>query len=269
MLKRILKTARPLASILAITMGAALIGGCPAPAETGTLQFHANGEGFIRQGFVSRDGWALTFDHVYITLGNIVAYQASPPYDAEKGGPVQAEVRINLRGTHTVDLAEGGEDAPAILVGEAKDVPTGHYNAISWKVIKAAEGPARGYSLVIIGRAEKEGQTISFTIRFEEERQYTGGEFIGEERKGILHEGGTADLEMTFHFDHLFGDGELPPEDEMNIGAAGFEMFAALAEDGVVDIVVADLGTEDYRKLKGIFDHLAHVGEGHVYAESL
>jgi len=40
---------------------------------TGTLQFYANGEDFVRQGFVSKDGWAINFDTVNITLENITA----------------------------------------------------------------------------------------------------------------------------------------------------------------------------------------------------
>jgi len=241
-------------------------------AQKGTLQFRANGEDFVRQGFVSKDGWKLTFDHVYITLADVTAYQADPPYDAEQGGEVQAEVKVSLPGTHTVDLAEGDENAPPILVGEVKDVPVGHYNAISWKMIKAPEGPAKGYSLVVIGKAEKEGKTVDFTIKIEKEYKYTGGEYVGDERKGIVKEGATADLEMTFHFDHIFGDAEAPPDDELNLGALGFEPFAALAKNGTVEVDMAALkesSPADYQKLEKILPTLGHVGEGHCHCEAL
>ena len=246
-----------------------ILAGCTPSVQTGTLQFNANGEDFIRQGFVSKDGWALTIDHAYITLADITAYQSDPPYDPHQGGDVQAAVECSLPGTHTVDLAEGGEDAPPILVGEVTETTVGHYNAISWKVVKATEGSAEGYSLVIVGVAEKEGETVSFTLKFEEEFKYVAGEFVGEERKGILEEGGTADLEMTFHFDHLFGDAELDPDDELNVDAVGFEMFAALADAGVVDAEVTELEAEDYQKVKAILYHLGHVGEGHCHSELL
>jgi len=36
----------------------------PAGDSTGTLQFVANGEDFIRQGFTSKDGWNISFDEV-------------------------------------------------------------------------------------------------------------------------------------------------------------------------------------------------------------
>ncbi|MBO8128355.1 MAG: DUF4382 domain-containing protein [Peptococcaceae bacterium] len=241
--------------------------------QVGTLEFRANGEDFVRQGFVSKDGWAITFDHVYVTLADVTAYQCETPYDAHKGGKPQAAVEVVRPGTHTVDLAEGGEDAPPILVGKVEDVPVGHYNAISWKMVKAASGPAKGYSLVIMGKAEKDGKTINFAIKNEKEYSYTGGEYVGDERKGIVQEGGTADLEMTFHFDHIFGDAETPADDELNVGAPGFEPFAAIAENGTVDADMAalkeKLSSKDYQKLVDILPTLGHVGEGHCHCEVL
>jgi hypothetical protein len=242
-------------------------------AKNGTLQFKANGEDFIRQGFTTKDGWELTFDHVYVNLADVTAYQADPPYDADKNGEVQAETKVSLPGTYSVDLAEGDENAPPILVGEVKDAPAGHYNAISWKMSKVAEGPTAGYSLVIIGKAVKDGKTINFTIKNEQEYKYTGGEYVGDERKGIIKEGGTADLEMTFHFDHIFGDAGTPADDELNVGAPGFEPFASLAEDGVLDVDMAGLkeklSPEAYKKLEEVLPTLGHVGEGHCHCEVL
>jgi len=242
-------------------------------ANTGTLQFTANGEDFVRQGFTTKDGWDISFDHVYVNLADVTAYQADPPYDAHEGGEVQAETEVSLPGTHTVDLAEGDENASPILVGEVKDVSTGHYNAISWKMLKATEGPAKGYSLVIIGKAVKDGETVNFTLKNEKEYQYTGGEYIGDERKGIVQKGGTADLEMTFHFDHIFGDAGTPADDELNIGAPGFEPFAALVKDGNLEIDMAGmkdkLSPEAYQKLEEMLPTLGHVGEGHCHCEEL
>ncbi len=257
--------------ILALFVSGMLVGCTPA-AKKGTLQFNANGEDFVRQGFVSKDGWAITFDHVYVTLADVTAYQSDPPYDPHAGSEVQAQVEVGLGGTHTVDLAEGGEDAPPILVGEVKDAAVGHYNALSWKMVKATSGPASGYSLTIVGQAEKEGQTVNFTIEIEQEYEYTCGEYVGDERKGILQEGGTADLEMTFHFDHIFGDAETPLDDELNVGAPGFDPFAGLV--GGAGTLRADLSglqaglsAGDYQKLLDILPTLGHVGEGHCHCE--
>lgn len=263
--------------LVLIFVAAVTFTGCGAgvqeEAPSGTLQFRANGEDFIQQGFVAKDGWALTFDHVYITLADAIAYQAEPPFEPEKGDEIQAETKVSLPSTHLVDLAAGDAEAPPILVGEVAEVPVGHYNAISWHMVKAAAGPTEGYSLVIMGQAEKEGEIVDFTIKVEQEYACTAGEFVGEERKGIVQEGGVADLEMTFHFDHLFGDAGAPVDDAINVGALGFEPFAAVAENGTVDVDLAVLETKfspaDYQQLKKKLSSLPHVGEGHCYVKVL
>jgi len=231
-----------------------VLAGCGGSGgATGALQFHANGEDFVRQGFVSKDGWSINFDHVYITLADITAYQTDPPYDPHSGAEIDGKIKVSLDKVYTIDLAEGDEGAPPIFVDEVSDVPVGQYNAIYWKMAQATSGPAVGYSLVAIGTAEKDGQTIDFTISIEEECEYNCGEYVGDERKGILEAGGTADLEMTFHFDHIFGDAETPLDDALNLAAVGFDPFADGAEAGTV-INMSEM-------------HLGHVGEGHCYCE--
>ena len=214
----------------------------------------------------------MTFDHVYINLADITAYQSDPPYDPHTGSEIQSKVMVGLDGAHTVDLAEGGEDAPPISVGEVKDASTGHYNAISWKMARASSGPALGYSLVIVGTAEKDGQTVAFTIKVEPEYTYACEEYVGDERKGMLQKDGVADLEMTFHFDHIFGDAETPLDDGLNVGAPGFEPFAGAAEGGTLDIDMAGLQAKlsagDYQMLVDILPTLGHVGEGHCHSET-
>jgi hypothetical protein len=220
---------------------------------TGTLEFYANGEDFVRQGFVSMDGWSIQFDHVYITLTDIEAYQTDPPFDPTTDVVIKSTARANLGGPFTIDLAEGGADADPLLVGTVSDAAVGRYNAISWKMAKATSGAANGYSLVMIGTAEKDGETIDFTINVEEVCTYDCGDYVGDVRKGILEEDGTADLEMTFHFDHIFGDGDLPLDDELNAAAVGFDPFAQ-GGTGQSVIIMAEM-------------HLGHVGEGHCHCE--
>ncbi len=230
--------------------------GCSNDSEdiqSGTIEFTANGEDFVRQGFISKDGWHVDFNHVYITLADITAYQTDPPYDAHTSGQIDGKVEVGLEGIHTIDLAEGDEAAPPIFVGEVNDVITGHYNTISWKMIKSISGPSDGYSLMMTGTAEKDNQSKDFAIKIDTACVYSCGEYVGDTRKGIFSEGGTADLEMTFHFDHLFGDAELPADNELNIGAPGFEALVAMPE-GDPDLDVAKL-------------HLGHVGEGHCHCE--
>lgn len=230
----------------------------------GTLQLRANGEDFVRQGFVTKDGWNITFDHVYVTLANITAYQSDPPFDADAGGQPEAEVNVTADQTYTVDLAEGDENAETILIDELT-APAGRYNAISWDMVPAADGPSSGAVVTMIGTAERDGETVGFTIQLDRETTETCGDFVGDERKGILEADATADLEATFHFDHIFGDGEAAPDDEINTGALGFDPFAALADGGTLEAdpatLQAELSAEDYEQLQQ--KHLAHVGEGH------
>jgi hypothetical protein len=260
-----------IAFVLLAVLLAALLVACGAN-ETGALQFHANGEDFVRQGFISKDGWAISFDHVYVHLADIEGYQTDPPYDPHEGGDVKATAEVALDGTYTVDLAEGGPDADPILVGQVSDAPVGHYNASGWRMVKAESGPASGYSLVVIGTAENEGQTVDFTIQVDTEYAYTCGEYVGDERKGILDTDGTADLEMTFHFDHIFGDAGMPPDDDLNLGAPGFEPFAVLAggsatlETDMAELQ-ASMEPDTFQMLVDILPTLGHVGEGHCHSE--
>jgi len=229
--------------------------GCAQVAPSGTLEIRANGEDFVRQGFLSKDGWNISFDHLYVTLADVTATQSNP------------DASVVLNTVKTVDLAAGDGNADPILVHEFTEAPAGSYNALSWKMVKATSGPAKGYVLVMEGTAIKDGQTIQFAIAMDREYAYNCGEFVGEERKGILSPGGTAEVEATFHFDHIFGDGDAPPDEEINTGALGFAPLAALANNGKLEVNMATLkqsfSPQDYQKLEKTLASLGHVGEGH------
>lgn len=238
----------------------------------GTLQIRANGEDFVREGFIAKDGWKIKFDQLYVNLAEVTAYQTDPPYQAETGGKPEAMEKVIVTESKTVDLAEGDKTTETILVSEISALP-GRYNALSWKMTPATVGPAQGYSLLIDGTATKDGQTIPFILKIDQELEFTCGDFVGNERKGILQPGETAELEATFHFDHLFGDGSAPPQDEINTGALGFGPLAAMAQGGKVE---ADMGTlknqlspTDYQKFMAILPSLGHVGEGHCHESTI
>lgn len=237
--------------------------------EMGTLEFRANGEDFVRQGFVSKDGWNISFDHIYVSLTNIRAHQTNPPYDPFSGELTRSNVMVGLPGQMIIDLAEGDADADTIVVGTVEDAPAGFYNAVGWMMTPAEEGEIEGFSLVMDGLAEKDGNSIEFIIRVDEDFTYTCGAFVGDERLGIVQAGETAQVEMTFHFDHIFGDAETPLEEEINTGAPGFDVFAPLAVDGVMDVTLSDLeaslSAEDYDMFVSILPSLGHTGEGHCH----
>ena len=236
------------------------------PVGTGTLEFRANGEDFVRQGFVSKDGWQIEFDHLYVNLAEVKAYQTKEPLDLEADKSVNASQIAEVSKETTVDLAEGDENAAPVLI-EAVEAPAGRYSALSWKMLPASAGPAKGSTLMMVGAASKDGQIIPFTIQIDSEYRYTCGEYIGDERKGFLDAGTQADVEATFHFDHIFGDGDAPADDSINTGALGFDPLAELATDGTVTVDMArlkqSLDAQDYSTLKATLLGLAHVGEGH------
>ncbi len=240
---------------------------------SGTLEFRANGEDFVRQGFVSKDGWNISFDHIWVSLSNVRAHQTTPPYDPFGGELTRSGQMVGLPGQIIVDLAAGDADADTILVGDVEDAPEGFYNAIGWMMTPADEGDIEGYSLVIDGVAEQGGETIDFVMRIEEDFTYTCGAFVGDERKGVLAAESTGDVELTFHFDHIFGDADTPLEDSLNAEAPGFDMFAAIAADGVVDVSLSELemslAEEDYQMFINVLPSLGHTGEGHCFEKAL
>ncbi len=240
-----------------------------AQDDTGSLTFTANGEDFVRQGFVSKDGWEISFDNVIVHLAQIRAHQTAPSYNPDDGELVRSQVMVGLPGTFSVDLAEGDADAAPIPVGMVEAAPFGYYNAVSWIMAPAEDGDMNGTSLRIVGSATRDSETVDFTLDFAETFRYDCGAFIGDERLGVLEEDVAGLVEMTFHFDHIFGDAELAADDSLNELAPGFDPFAGLAVDGTVvaddAAYEAEMSEDDYQLLVEILPTLGHTGEGHCY----
>ncbi|MEC4804826.1 MAG: DUF4382 domain-containing protein [Jaaginema sp. PMC 1079.18] len=236
-------------------------------SATNQLELVANGEDFVRQGFVTKDGWQVDFDHVYVTLADVKAYQTDPPFDPEAGKDLEAKETVTLlEEPKTVDLAEGDANADLVAVAEAS-ATEGVYNAISWNVVLAEDEPIEGNTIALIGTATQDSRTVNFNIQIDRELSYTCGEFVGDTRKGIVKADSPAEVETTFHFDHIFGDAEAPADDEINTGAIGFDPLAALAEGDELNVDYAtlesELDPETYETLENAIASLGHVGEGH------
>lgn len=237
-----------------------------AAEGSGMIAIVANGEDFVRQGFVTKDGWRIDFDHVYVTLDNVKAYQTEPAFDADNDQTIQAKALVSLiQEPTTVDLAEGGADANPIKVTE-KEGNAGFYNALSWEVVSPETGDLNS-AIVLQGTAKKDGETINFTLNLDKPLAYKCGEYVGDVRKGFLQADSQTELETTFHFDHIFGDAEAPMDDAINTGAVGFEPMAALASNGTLNADLAtlkqELSAQEYQTLEKAIVGLGHVGEGH------
>ena len=222
----------------------------------GSIAFTANGEDFVRQGFVDKQGWSISFDHLYISIVDPMAYT---PDGTEQ---------VVLSGSHWVDLATGNEDAQPILLGTVDGAKAANYQSLRFALKRVASGPYAGSTIVMIGKAEREGTRVPFTIGFDEEMEFDGREgYVGDEIKGLLSAGGETDVEMTFHFDHVFGDIEAAAGDHINTGSVGFDFFHRFAEDGTVDVSQQQLrGAEGYHTLVEALWTLGHLGEGHCEA---
>ena len=242
-----------------------------AATEDGTLTLVANGEDFVRQGFVSKDGWQIDFDRLYVNFSDAAAYSTESSFEPQKGDTKDSIDYQNkaefFNSATTVDLAEGEADAAPIVVTEAS-VPTGFYNALTWKLSPADDNsPIAGNTIALQGQATKDGQTVNFDLGFNQPAEYVCGEFVGEARQGIVTADNPGQVEATFHFDHIFGDADTPPEDALNQDALGFQPLANLASDGTLELDDAELANRlsesEYQQLTEAISGLGHVGEGH------
>ena len=240
--------------------------------DKGTLALVANGEDFVRQGFVSKDGWQINFDHLYVNISEATAYQADSSFQPQKGDTkdsfkYQERVEfIDIR--ETTDLASGDANSAPILVAKTDDAPVGFYNALTWKLSTAeATSPIPGNTIVLQGKAIKDKQTIDFDLGFNQPSEYICGEFIGEERQGIVAVDAPGQVEATFHFDHIFGDAKAPVGDALNQDALGFQPLADLTISQSLELDEQDLSSslssQNYQKLTEAVLGLGHVGEGH------
>ncbi len=233
---------------------------------SGTIAIVANGEDFVRQGFVTKDGWRIDFDHAYVTLDQVKAYQTEPAFDPDTDQTIEAKALVSLiQEPTTVDLAAGGADADPIKVSE-KEGTAGFYNALSWEVVTPKTGEVSS-AIRLQGTAKKDGETINFTLNLDKPLAYKCGEYVGDVRKGFLQANSQTELETTFHFDHIFGDAEAPMDDAINTGAVGFEPMAELASNGTLNVDLATLeqalSAQEYQTLEKAIIGLGHVGEGH------
>ena len=232
------------------TLAAALSIGTAAAAEA-PLQIFANGEALARDGFLApeltRDGWELRFDHVFVTLSGVSALQTDRPHDAHAGGKPSATQTVIFDAIEqmTIDLTDTDAEGRVPLATTA--APEGHYTALVWSVVPAASGDWAGKSMVLIGTATRDGQSVDFTLTSDATHDYICGEYVGDTRKGFVTAGGDADLELTFHLDHVFGRYDKGAADHMNVHALGFDAFAT---GGTHDMALTGL-------------HIGHVGEGH------
>jgi hypothetical protein len=274
------------ATVLAMAMAAC--GSEDDSGKIGTLLIEANGEDFVRDGFVSEDGWAIAFDAVYLNVEGPTAYQVQEATQEQgltmgalrHGGHPHESVpegaaHVALTGQYFLKLKQD-----TFEVGRVDDAPIGNYNRLAFNVAPAgadAQGLVaehQNYSIVMEGLASKDAEQVQFRIRLTEQMQY--GDCGPNGTEGVLAEGSEARSEMTFHFDHIFGDFEEGPadttdEETVNYLAIGFGPFAELASEGQLDMTQEQLGQQmmgaTYAQFIDAVRTLGHSGEAHCHLE--
>ncbi|MCC6157686.1 MAG: hypothetical protein IT350_06500 [Deltaproteobacteria bacterium] len=242
----------------------------------GTLEFYANGEEFIRDGFVTKDGWTIGFDHFYVNYVGLTGIQVAETDSAltvpakHAGHPhndiPEGSAHLAATGAFWMDLAAGDDRS---LITSVDDAPAGNYNYANFEVIRTDEGEYAGRSIVMIGNASKDADTVPFTIRLDEQMVFSAcHQEVDDEFAGVVENEGMGSVEITFHSDHIFGDeSTLGEEGSVNEGALGFGPIAALAEDGALDLTQSDLAAglsgDDYLVFIDALRTTGHSGEGH------
>ncbi len=246
---------------------------------SGTLEFYANGEEFIRDGFTGKTGWDITFDHFYMNIQGATAYQVvestssaqttlkhagHPHEDIPEGTAHEA-----LTDAYYLDLHEGDDRQ---LIDSVTGAAAGNYNYVAFSIVQADDGEYSGYSIVMIGTAVKGDEAVTFNIKLDEEMTFsTCKQELDDEYAGVVDDGGTGSVELTFHSDHIFGDADEALDDPLSVnpGAIGFQPFADLDTDadGVINVDQSDIEADFDSNTLGIFlaalYTIGHSGEGH------
>ncbi len=227
-------------------------------SSTGQLRLVANGEAFVHEGLVTKDGWEIEFESVTLNLDSVIASQRDGAEQDEANEPQQEVILVDE--PVVVDLTEG-EGAVTVVTQDA--VPAGSYNAIAGQLVSQPDTPA----IQLVGVARKDDTTLNFQLQVDRPLAYRCGDYVGDERKGLVQPDETGELEVTTHWDHLFGDGTAAPDDDINTGALGFTPLAAFEDEGTVEItyseLMQELSSEDAEILTKTLQGMGHVGEGH------
>jgi hypothetical protein len=225
-----LNFARSALSVVAVG-AVAIFGACDPGAGTGTVAVTITGEEAATEGLPFTedgetiefaDGWAVTFDHYVVVVGNFAA------------GDVREEEK------HIVDLATLTGDPPSLAVHELVDVPAGRQpfefelpagddtlvalNDIPTDVLDRMKG---GLTYFVSGTATKDARTVTFEMPLANPTRNANCTNGDDDKDGVVvTAGATTEAEITIHVEHVFFD-TLGVEDP----ALVFEPLAALAGD--------------------------------------
>jgi hypothetical protein len=174
---------------------------------TGAVVFTANGEDFVRQGFVYKQGWHITFDKLFVNIVDPTAYQP----DEQKG-------EVVLKGAHWVDLAEGDENAEQITLGTVRDVHAANYQSLRFPLKRAESGEYRGNTIVMIGKASKDDHVNTGSVGFDFFHRFIEGDTVDVSQSEMKNSEGYSTLvEALWTLGHL-GEGHCAVSNQSSKG---------------------------------------------------
>ena len=98
-----------------------------ASQAAGILEFFAQGEDLATAGFVApkltKDGWELRFEHIFVSVAEVTAYQTDPPFDPAASASPAVISQVILPGIHTLDLVQDAADDDRIRMGSVEAAP--------------------------------------------------------------------------------------------------------------------------------------------------
>ncbi|MEM9771374.1 MAG: hypothetical protein AAF889_07205 [Cyanobacteria bacterium P01_D01_bin.73] len=248
-----------------------LVGCGGASVDTSELDVVVNGEAFAQEGMLSKDGWQIEFKEIVVAVGKVAA-SGVPPRTANSDDILEAS--WPAEGTDGASDSAAGKFVTVALQNGPKSlgaqtVAVGNYNQVKWQW-----GDGSGAAIALQGKATKGDRTIEFDLEFPGAFEVACGDYVGDERKGIVTSESAGEVELTLHLDHLFGDGNSAADAEVNAKALGFGPFAEdAAEEDKVAMNPASFtgwGTPEVRQLldKGL-SSMPHVGEGHCEVQEV
>jgi hypothetical protein len=198
----------------------------------GTLAVHIYGEELAEQGIPAdlfADGWSVSFDKVLLSVGDV-----SAAVDENAPALTAPEYRIwdlalpSGGVGHEVAAAEvdgGPYDHVAFRVAPSADAVAGNATAEDVELMRGG-----GHGLYVAGRAERDGDSLSFAWGF------AGATSYRECEGTALVDGGEHTTTLTIHMDHLFYDDLFSPEP-----LVAFDLVAQADADGDAVVTQAEL----------------------------
>jgi hypothetical protein len=206
----------------------------------GTVSFNTWGEEYIEDQIpadVFADGWSVTYDAFLVNIAGITI--------ADDSGAVAAE----QSGTTIFDHTQPGVK-PIVTFA---DLEAKNWTKVSYRIQPATADSTVGLAnqeqkmamvaangaVMVEGRATKDTVTKTFAWVFTQITHYDDckGDVAGKETAGVLvTNGGTDDVQLTIHGDHLFYDDLTSPEAKVR-----FQHIADADADDSGDVTLEEL----------------------------